>query len=61
LNSLGYSTGGLDGIFGIATANSVIAYQRSKGLAADGIVGCLTWTTLMYDVVPKTTTLQPVD
>lgn len=61
LNTLGYGTGGLDGVFGNATANAVISYQRSRGLTADGIVGCLTWSTIMYDVIPKTATLLPVD
>ena len=43
LNTLGFRTGGLDGIFGTATRNAVIAYQTSRGLVADGIVGCNTW------------------
>ena len=43
LNTPGYRTGGLDGIFGIQTRNAVINYQRSRGLVADGIVGCNTW------------------
>lgn len=51
LNTLGFSTGGLDGIFGLTTQNAVIAYQRRKGLAADGIVGCNTWRALQEDVV----------
>ena len=51
LNTLGFSTGGLDGVFGLATQNAVIAYQRRKGLAADGIVGCNTWRALQEDVV----------
>lgn len=51
LNTLGYKTGGLDGIFGQATQNAVIAYQRRKGLAQDGIVGCNTWRALQEDVV----------
>ncbi|MBO6232788.1 MAG: peptidoglycan-binding protein [Clostridia bacterium] len=51
LNTLGFSTGGLDGIFGLATQNAVSAYQRRKGLAADGIVGCNTWRALQEDVV----------
>jgi len=51
LNTLGYSTNGLDGIFGPATQNAVKAYQRSKGLAIDGIVGCNTWRALQEDVV----------
>ncbi len=51
LNTLGYNTNGLDGIFGPATQNAVKAYQRSKGLAIDGIVGCNTWRALQEDVV----------
>ena len=51
LNTLGYRTNGLDGIFGPATQNAVISYQRSKGLTADGIVGCNTWRALQEDVV----------
>lgn len=51
LNTLGFTTGGLDGIFGQATQNAVIAYQRRKGLAPDGIVGCNTWRALQEDVV----------
>ena len=51
LNTLGYRTKGLDGIFGAATQNAVINYQRSRGLSADGIVGCNTWRSLQEDVV----------
>ena len=51
LNTLGFTTGSLDGIFGQATQNAVIAYQRRKGLAPDGIVGCNTWRALQEDVV----------
>ena len=61
LNSLGLSTGGVDGIFGNGTRNAVLSYQKSKGLVADGIVGCSTWGTLMYDAIPRTATLDPVD
>ena len=46
LNTLGFRTGGLDGIFGSATYNAVVSYQRSRGLSADGIVGCNTWRSL---------------
>ena len=52
LNSLGYGTGGLDGIFGQGTLNAVIAYQNRKGLVPDGVVGCITWVNLMDEVVP---------
>ena len=50
LNALGYSTGGLDGIFGNATRNSVITFQNKNGSSSDGIVGPRTWSTLMAQV-----------
>lgn len=51
LNTLGFRTNGLDGIFGLATYNAVVSYQRSRGLTADGIVGCNTWRSLQEEVV----------
>lgn len=36
-----------DGIFGQGTYNAVRAYQRSRGLAVDGIVGAATWAYLL--------------
>ena len=47
LNSLGYNCGATDGIFGQNTKNAVIAYQKAKGLVADGIVGPKTWSKLL--------------
>lgn len=35
LNTLGFSTGSLDGIFGKNTENAVKRYQTSRGLASD--------------------------
>ncbi|MCL2342769.1 MAG: peptidoglycan-binding protein [Firmicutes bacterium] len=61
LTRLGYTTGGIDGIFGNGTANAVMAFQRANGLTADGVVGCFTWSYLMNKVVPVTAVLQPVD
>ena len=59
LNTLGYKTGGLDGIFGGRTEEAVRNYQRSRGLSTDGIVGCNTWRSLQENVVgtgrPSTT------
>lgn len=61
LNTLGYRTGGLDGIFGNATRNAVTSYQRSRGLAADGIIGCNTWRSLQEDVVGTGRTSTTID
>ena len=38
-----------DGIWGSGTQQSVVAFQRTMGLNADGVVGPLTWQAL-YDV-----------
>lgn len=51
LNTLGYRTGGLDGVFGEQTYNAVRNYQRSRGLTVDGIIGCNTWRSLQENVV----------
>ena len=51
LNTLGYTTGGLDGIFGPQTFRAVRNYQQSRGLAVDGIIGCNTWRSLQENVV----------
>ena len=47
LVSLGYNTNGVDGIFGSGTDNAIRLYQKSNGLAADGIVGKNTWRKLL--------------
>ena len=61
LNTLGFSTGGLDGIFGSRTENAVKKYQQSRGLSADGIVGCNTWRSLQEDVVGTGRTSTTID
>lgn len=61
LNTLGYPTGGLDGIFGAATQNAVKNYQRSVGLSADGIIGCNTWRSLQEEVVGSGRTATTID
>jgi len=47
LNKLGFNCGDVDGIFGEKTRGSVIAFQSSRGLSADGIVGQNTWRKLL--------------
>ena len=61
LNTLGFSTGSLDGIFGTKTKNAVIRYQRSRGLTADGIIGCNTWMSLQENVVGTGRTSTTLD
>lgn len=61
LNTLGYKTGGLDGVFGEQTYNAVRKYQSSRGLSVDGIIGCSTWRSLQENVVgtgPTSTTIN---
>ena len=61
LNTLGYRTGGLDGIFGSQTDQAVRNYQRSRGLVSDGIVGCNTWRSLQENVVGTGRTSTTID
>lgn len=42
----GFNPGPIDGIFGSQTQGAVIAFQRSRNLVPDGIVGVQTWTAL---------------
>lgn len=46
LNTLGYSTAGLDGIFGSASEQAVRNFQGDYYLTRDGICGCATWNKL---------------
>jgi len=61
LNTLGYKTGGLDGVFGNQTINAVRSYQRVVGLSVDGIVGCNTWRSLLESVIGKGRTSTTID
>ena len=53
LTTLGYDTGGLDGVFGIKTKNAVLTFQKRNGLTQDGLVGTNTWNSLQSQVVGK--------
>lgn len=49
LSRLGYRLGreGIDGVFGPATQKALKAFQKSRGIKADGIVGDETWAELV--------------
>jgi len=55
LTALGYNTYGIDSIFGVNTQNSVVAFQKAKGIAVDGLVGPQTKTTLNSALQAKNT------
>ena len=61
LNALGYSAGGLDGIFGAATQRALKACQQSFGLTADGICGCASWRQIASAAVGIGRTRTVVD
>ncbi|OEV13639.1 peptidoglycan-binding domain-containing protein [Streptomyces nanshensis] len=49
LRSHGYDVA-VDSDFGPATENTVVAFQKDKGFAADGVVGAETWPGLVVTV-----------
>lgn len=53
LTDAGFNPGSIDGSFDLATEAAVIAFQRSEGLAADGIVGPRTAKALGLGAVPE--------
>lgn len=46
LTSQGYSTNGIDGIFGSGTDRAVRLFQKTHHLSVDGIVGANTYKAL---------------
>jgi peptidoglycan L-alanyl-D-glutamate endopeptidase CwlK len=48
----GFNPGRIDGLFGMCTQAAVLAFQRSEGLLADGIVGVRTLAALRGATAP---------
>ncbi len=46
LASLGYAPGPFDGLRGVLTRMAVLRFQKDQGIAADGLVGPVTWHAL---------------
>ncbi len=46
LKTLGHNPGPIDGVFGTETEAAVRAFQQSRGLTVDGIVGRVTWINI---------------
>ena len=59
LQAAGFSPGAIDGSFGLGTEAAVLAFQRSKGLAADGVVGPNTATALGLAAIPSVPSAIP--
>ncbi|MCX7780915.1 MAG: NlpC/P60 family protein [Negativicutes bacterium] len=59
LNALGYQVA-VDGDFGPATTAAVKAFQKDRGLEADGIIGAMTYKALMGREIPASRDVSSV-
>ena len=59
LQAAGFNPGSIDGFFGNGTEAAVLAFQRSEGLAADGIVGPKTASSLSLNTIPSVPSAIP--
>lgn len=55
----GFYAGRLDGVFGQASVNAVLNYQRAHKLRDDGAVGTATWSLLRTAPQPRISTAVP--
>ena len=46
LSALGHDPGPIDGVFGARTEGAVRAFQQKREIAADGVVGRVTWINI---------------
>jgi peptidoglycan hydrolase-like protein with peptidoglycan-binding domain len=46
LHTLGYDPGPADGVFGATTESAVKKFQQAREIAADGVVGRVTWINI---------------
>ncbi len=60
LKAAGFDPKGTDGTYGTNTAAAVKAYQKKRGLEADGIVGRKTWSALIKGAETPAEPEQPV-
>ena len=53
LRELGHDPGAVDGEFGPRTEAAVKAFQHDRGIAADGVVGPITWINFLSNPQSK--------